>query len=108
MFHVERMTFAAPSRRICVFLLLGRVASVQPLGMPCWASGGGGRGSLVRVLVAWSSSSGGALLGLSVTLVDVVDAAQHAARRTRYSWPLVSPREVTALPRSAEGYPSVL
>ena len=62
----------------------------------------------LRVLVTWSSSSGGALLALCAVLVDVVDAAQYAARRTRYSWPLVSPREVTALPRSAEGHPSAL
>lgn len=40
--------------------------------------------------------------------VGVVDAAQYAARGARGSRLLVSLVELTALPRSAEGYPSVL
>lgn len=106
MFHVERMVVCRAAAPLVLVLALGLCCLRAPFGMPCWACVGAGKGRLVRVLVAWSSSSGGALLGLSATLVEVVDAAQHAARRTRYSWPLVFPREVTALPRSADGYPS--
>lgn len=75
MFHVERVVSVVPPRRWCVFLPLGLVASAQPFWVRCWAYVGAGKGSLVRVLVTWASSSGGALLVLSAMLVDAADVA---------------------------------
>ena len=108
MFHVERMVVCRAAAPLVLTLVLCLVAFVQPFWAPCWACVGAGKSRLVRVLVAWSLCVGWGFLALSPTLVDVVDTAQHAARRARHSWPLVPPREVTALPRSVEGYPSVL
>ena len=124
MFHVERplaLLYVWPSPRLdvprgtCSRLSCRRAARASPCTrvlvppyMPCWACVEAGKGRFVRVLVAWPLCGGWGLLALGATLVDVIDATQHAARRTRHSWPLVFPREVTALPRSAEGYPSAL
>lgn len=94
MFHVERMVVCCAAVLLVLVLVLGPWCLRAAFWVQCWACVGAGKGRLVRVLMAWSSSSGGALLGLGATLLDVIDAAQHAARRTRYSCPLVSPRGV--------------
>ena len=62
----------------------------------------------MRVLLAWPSSSEGTLLVLSAIRVGALDTAQRAIRGARGSWLLVPLVELTVLPRSAEGYPSVL
>jgi|GEM_PF-5814611 len=108
MFHVERVDVCRAAAPLVLVLALGFCCLRAAFGVQRWACVGVGKGRLVRVLVAWPLCVGWGLLALSATLVDVVDAAQHAARRTRCSWPFVPPRGVTAPPRSAEGYPSAL
>ena len=108
MFHVERMVVCRAAALLVCVLALGscRLRAVfrgAVLGVVGWR-----KGSLVCVLLVWSSSSGGALLVLSAIRVGAVDVAQSAAHRARCSWLLVLLVELTALSRSADGYPSVL
>ena len=90
MFHVERMVVCRAAAPLVLTLVLCLVAFVQPFWAPCWACVGAGKSRLVRVLVAWSLCVGWGFLAL------------------RHSWLLVPLVELTALPRSAEGRPSVL
>ncbi len=108
MFHVERMVVCRAAAPLVLVLALGACRLRAAFWGTVLGLCGSGEGRLVWMLVAWSLCVGWVLLALSVPLVDVIDATQHVARRPRYSWSLVSPREVAARPRSAEVYPSAL